>query len=144
MVVNYGDTDAELTMDLLLYEVAGPVSMRISDKIKTFMRIAVLAVWLLAEMFMRGNGLRLKFIPFHYLAAAVTLLVFSVTSLEKPPERCRWNHTLVHAWFWFSVIMTLSGIAAPKRWPGVGVLFLTAYAVWFWISWSEVNNVVVI
>lgn len=117
----------------LFYGAAGPVSMRISDKIKTFMRIAVLAVWLLAEMFMRGNGLRLKFIPFHYLAAAVTLLVFFVTSLEKPPERCRWNHTLVHAWFWFSVIMTLSGIAAPKRWPGVGVLFLTAYAVWFWI-----------
>ncbi|MCI9416127.1 MAG: hypothetical protein HFI82_01775 [Eubacterium sp.] len=97
------------------------------------LRIISLAAWILAEIFMRGYGLRTEVIPFHYLAAAVVMFLFCITTVKQRPQKPFWNHPLIYAWFWLSVIMTLSGIFVQKKWPGIGLLYLFVYAVWFYI-----------
>ena len=104
-----------------------------SKKAGSVMRTIALAAWILAEIYMRGYGLRTRAIPFHYLAAALVLFLFAITSLEERPKRQAWNHSLFRAWFWYSVLITISGIFVQKKWPGIGLLFLIVYAVWFWI-----------
>lgn len=104
-----------------------------SKKIGSAIRITALAAWILAEIFMRGYGLRTKVIPFHYLAAILVLFLFAVTSLEEQPKKQAWNHLLFRAWFRYSVLITISGMIVQKKWPCVGLLFLLVYTVWFWI-----------
>lgn len=116
-----------------IYTIAGKWITKRKKSVLSIIRIFVFAVWLLAEIFLLGFGMRSKVIPFHYLAAVITLAVFILTSLEEHPDKLQWNNKLVYSWVSFSAVMVLSGLIVCKKWPGIGLLFLTIYAIWFFI-----------
>lgn len=124
---------------VFLHQTAGSFVNSISKKVKSAARISSLSAWILAEILLRGMGMRSKVIPFHYLAAIIVMAIFTVTALEDTPRKLFWKNKLVYAWFWFSVLMTVSGIFVPKKWPGTGLLFLFSFAVFFFV-WGNMKN----
>lgn len=105
--------------------------------IKRWIRIYSLGIWLLVEIFIRGYGLRSKIIPFHYIAAIVVLTLFLITALEEPWKKVSWKNP-VYNWFLLSILMTISGLFASKKWPCTGILFLTVYGLWFMV-WNHMR-----
>lgn len=122
-----------------LYGRIGICLQGADGRILSAVRIFLLSAWILLEIFMRGNGTRTNSILLHYVLAILVLLVFTVTSFDGPPQRQPWKHTLAYAWIWLSLIMIFSNLFAPKKWPWIGLLFLTAYALWFWVWGSRKN-----
>lgn len=120
-----------------LYRAIGACLQKTDERIRSAIRIIPLSAWILAEIFMRGNGLRGQFIWLHYVLAVFILLIFTVTSFDGPPRKQPWNNTLAYAWTWFSVIMILSDLFVRKKLPWIGLLFLTVYALWFWVWGSR-------
>lgn len=123
----------------LLYRLAENSVCKWDARLKSAIRIILMAFWIFAEILLRGMGMRLKAMAFHYILAVMVPIVFSLTALEKRPQKPAWKHTLAQAWFWLSVIMTISGLLVPKRWPCIGVLFLFVYGIWFLI-WGSMQK----
>lgn len=122
-----------------LYRIAENSVCQWDVRLKSAIRIVLMAFWISAEIVLRGTGLRLKAMGFHYALAMITTIVFSLTALEKKPRKLQWNNLLAKTWFWLSVIMVVSGFFVPKRWPCVGLLFLFVYGIWFFI-WGNMQK----
>lgn len=120
---------------VLLYEILGKRKI----PFRRSLRIVSLGSWIFIEIIMRGYGLRSELIWFHYLMAIIVLFIFAVTLLEAYPKPVKWDTTLFYAWFILGIVMIVSSLMVEKKWPWVGILFLTMYGLFYFV-WGNVKR----
>lgn len=117
------------------------ISVRVSHKIKCFLRIAALICWMFWIMLIYNMGkyMLTAYFKYNVLLFCITMLLFAISLIEKPLEKKNWDKPLVHAWLWISIGMCVSEFFISKRFCILGYVNFTVFGFYYFV-WSNLKD----
>ena len=117
------------------------LSLKVTRKEKSALRIAALIFWMFWIMFIYNTGKYMLTAYFKYNVAifCVLMLLIAVSMIEKPLEKKDWNRPVVHAWLWLSICMCVSEFFISKRFCMIGYVNLTVLG-FYYFTWDNLTD----